>query len=207
MPTTRSSKRVAKTLPTPSKHIALASRKANTKSSSPNRKPAASPTRINQIHLSNTTRPSSILPPDRPSSHPYLNSPDLNRTTSGLFLTDRDVRLPSPRTCPMDSGSISFRSGSRPASPIARAPSPLRHEILFKDAEGNQKIKPGDIETVHLELADDASFDMVVSLRDAEKPDVRTRNVPMMFLTVLTRQLDEWGVIWVKKGKDSGIGD
>ncbi|KAF2215833.1 hypothetical protein CERZMDRAFT_94222 [Cercospora zeae-maydis SCOH1-5] len=205
MPTTRSSKRVARTLPTPGKHIALASFKVNTRSSSLNRRAAASPTLINQVHHPDTTRPYTF-PPDRPSSHPYLNSPDLNRTTSALFLTGRDVRLPSPRTCPTDSGSMSSRPGSRPGSPIARAPSPLRPEIFFEDAEGDQKIKPGDIETIHLELANDGTFDMVVALRDAEKSDVRTRNVPMMFLIVLTKQLDEWGVMWVKEGKHASRG-
>lgn len=98
----------------------------------------------------------------------------------------------------MDSGSLCSRPGSRPASPIARAPSPLRHEILLRD-DGDQNIKPGDIEIVHLEVEDDGHFDMMISLRDAEIPEVRTRNVPMMFLDVLTKKFDEWGVAWVKK--------
>ncbi|PPJ59519.1 hypothetical protein CBER1_08873 [Cercospora berteroae] len=199
MPTTRSSKRVAKTLPSPAKHISLAARKraSNTQLPSQSKKTTASPTRVDQVQLTNNTRLSPHSP-DRPSSHPYLNTPDLNRTTSGLFLTDRDVRLPSPRTHPMDSGSLCSRPGSRPASPIARAPSPLRHEILLRDGEGEQNMKPGDIEIVHLEIGDDGHFDMVISLRDSEELDVKTRNVPMMFLDVLTKQLDEWGVVWVK---------
>lgn len=65
--------------------------------------------------------------------------------------------------------------------------------------DGDQNIKPGDIEIVHLEVEDDGHFDMMISLRDAEIPEVRTRNVPMMFLDVLTKKFDEWGVAWVKK--------
>lgn len=99
----------------------------------------------------------------------------------------------------MDPGSLCSRPGSRPASPIARAPSPLRHEILLRDEGVNQNIRPEDIEIIHLEVGDGGHFDMVISLRDAEIPEARTRNVPTMFLDVLTKQIDKWGVVWRKE--------